>query len=368
MQTTKQVNLALQGGGAHGAFTWGVLDRLLEDGRIGIEGLCGTSAGAMNAVVLAYGHLHGGNDGAREALTRFWRKVSDTGTAYNSTWHLPWMLNPLLSRELYDTLLFQMFESMSRLVSPYQCNPLNINPLRRILDTCVDFEALQRSSRIKLFISTTNVHTGQVRVFHSHEVSLDAVMASACLPFLFQAVAIDGEHYWDGGYMGNPPLFPLCYHTRSPDVIVVHINPIVREQVPTSASDIMNRLNEISFNSSLLREFRAMAFVARLIEEDWLKDEYKGRLKQMYVHSIRADKALADASVASKFSLDWSFLTRLRDRGRATAAAWLEQHFASINHRSTVDLRAEFLDPYTLQWEDGQAPHLELQPVAERAA
>ncbi len=181
-------------------------------------------------------------------------------------------------------------------------------------------------------------------------------------------VEIEGEYYWDGGYMGNPPLFPLCYHTESQDVIVVHINPIVRDQVPTTASEIMNRLNEISFNSSLLREFRAIAFVTKLIEEDWLKEEYRGRLKQVFIHSIRADNALADAGAASKFTLDWPFLTALRDKGRATATAWLEQHVASLNQRSTVDLSAEFLDSHTLFWENEHVSHLEQQYAVELAA
>ncbi len=349
--TAKRVNLALQGGGAHGAFTWGVLDRLLEDGRIDIEGISGTSAGALNATVLAYGHTRGGNDGAREALHSFWQAVSDISTIASSVRRSRWPVFPSVGWHIHDTLIFNWFETMTRLVSPYQFNPLNINPLRQILERHVDFESLRRNGDIKLFVSTTNVRTGQLRVFHTHELTLDAVMASACIPFIFQAVEIDHEYYWDGGYMGNPPLFPLCYHTESRDVIVVHINPIVRDKLPTDAAEIMNRINEISFNSSLLREFRAMAFVTKLIEEGWLKDEYKGRLKQIFVHSIRADQALTDVSVASKFSLDWSFLTALRDRGRVTAAAWLEQHFASVNHRSTVDLRAEFLDQHTLFWE-----------------
>jgi NTE family protein len=353
--TTKRINIALQGGGAHGAFTWGVLDTLLEDGRIEIEGISGTSAGALNATVLAYGHMRGGNDGAREALHSFWRTVSDISIPAMPLQSLGWTMSPFFGRHMHDTLIFNWFETLTRVVSPYYLNPLNVNPLRQIVERCVDFEALRRNGDIKLFVSSTNVRTGRVRVFHPHELTLDAVMASACLPFVFQAVAIDGEYYWDGGYTGNPPLFPLCYHTESRDVIVAHINPIVRDELPIDATDIMNRINEISFNSSLLREFRVMAFVNRLIEEGWLKDEYKGRIKQIFVHSIRADQALIDASVASKFNLEWSFLTALRDRGRATAAAWLKQHFANVNRRSTVDLRAEFLDQQPFFWEGSHA-------------
>jgi NTE family protein len=361
MNMVKRVNIALQGGGAHGAFTWGVLDKLLEDGRIDIEGISGTSAGALNAAVMAYGHMRDGNDGAREALHSFWRAVSNVGSPAQ---RMPWAMLPMIGWQMQNTMTFNWFETMTRLVSPYQFNPFNINPLRQILEQSIDFPALRRNADIKLFVSTTNVRTGQLRVFHTHEISLDALMASACLPFVFQAVTVDGEDYWDGGYMGNPPLFPLIYHTDSRDVIVVHINPIARDELPTSATDIMNRINEISFNSSLLREFRAMAFVTKLIEEGWLKDEYQARLKPIFVHSIRADHALADASVASKFNLEWSFLTALRDRGRQTAAAGLAEHAPSINHRSTVDLRAEFLDQHTLFWENRRSAQLDLQPLA----
>jgi len=305
--------------------------------------------------VLAYGHMRGSNDGAREALHSFWRAVSDTSMITSSVRRLPWPMFPFVGWHMQDTLNYNWFETMTRFVSPYQFNPLNVNPLRQIIERRVDFESLRRNGDIKLFVSATNVRTGQLRIFHTHELTLDAVMASACLPFVFQAVAVDGEYYWDGGYMGNPPLFPLFYHSDSRDVIVIHTNPIVRDKLPTDAADIMNRINEISFNSSLLREFRAVTFVNKLIEEGWLKDEYKGRLKQIFVHSIRADQALTDVSVASKFSLEWSFLTALRDRGRVSAAAWLEQHFASVNRQSTVDLRAEFLDQHTLFWEDSDS-------------
>lgn len=326
---TKRVNLALQGGGAHGAFGWGVLDKLAEDARLDIEGLSATSAGAMNAVVYAYGRTTGGPDGAREALEKFWRAISAAGALYSPAQSLPWA--------------YPVFQAVTHALSPYQFNPLGFNPLRDVLAKSVDFDAVHACTCVELFISATSVRTGQPKIFRNREVTLDAVMASACLPFLFQAVEIDGEPYWDGGYMGNPALYPLIYHTQCRDIVVVHINPIVRERLPTTADEIENRLNEITFNSSLLREMRAISFVHKLIEEGWLKDEHRGRLKNVLVHSIRADEAMRGFSVASKFNTDWRFLCDLRERGRAAAAKWLEENFAHLGHHSTVDLRSEYL-------------------------
>src|SRR5690349_14419574 len=259
----KAINLALQGGGAHGAFTWGVLDRLLEDERLAIDGISACSAGAMNAAVLAYGYAVGGREGARDSLAGFWRRISEAALTS------PLQPSPL-DRVLGDHSLrhspaFVAFDMLTRLFSPYDYNPLGLNPLRDVLRRCVDFEVLAKAAcPIKVFLSATNVRTGKVRVFERREVTVDAVLASACLPFLFQAVEIDGEAYWDGGYMGNPALFPLIYNCESADILVVHINPLERADVPRSATDIMNRINEISFNSSLMREMRAIAFVSRL--------------------------------------------------------------------------------------------------------
>lgn len=319
----KRVNLALQGGGAHGAFGWGVLDRLAEDGRLEVEGLSAASAGSVNAVVYAQGIMSGGNDGAREALEKFWRAISDAGTPYAPA-----------------TMILQ---SLTGVFSPYQFNPFNINPLREVLERNVDMEAVQACDRVELFICATNVRNGQPRIFSTRELTLDMVLASACVPSMFQAVGVEGEHFWDGGYMGNPPLYPLIYNTRSRDIVIVHINPIVRPQLPTTAHEIQNRLNEITFNSSLIRELRAIAFVTKLIDEGWLKDEYKDKLKRVLIHSIRSDGVMCDLSVASKLDTNWEFLCELRDRGRAAAAAWLEQAYEHIGERSTVDLRAEFL-------------------------
>jgi NTE family protein len=240
-----------------------------------------------------------------------------------------------------------MFDMMTRVYSPYQFNPFNLNPLRRILEAAVDFDALHDCQSTKLFLSTTNVRTGKVRVFRTEEITADVVMASACLPFLFHAVKIGEDHYWDGGYMGNPALFPLFYHTGSRDVLVIHINPIERDEVPVRSADILNRLNEITFNASLLKEMRAIAFVTKLIEEDWIKEEHRHKLKHLIMHSIRADGVLCDLSVASKFNTDWHFLLYLRDLGRDIAGQWLEENFESIGSRSTVNVRSEFLEAGT---------------------
>ena len=343
----KVIDLAIQGGGAHGAYAWGVIDRLLEDGRIKIEGVSGTSAGSMNAVVFAYGNMIGGRGGAREALYNFWKRTSDAGAIYSPLRQTPWeyfssRVNKDWNRD--SSVAYQMFDMMTRVFSPYQFNPFNFNPLRHILQQSVDFERLKQCRTTKLFISTTNVRSGKVRVFNTEEVTADVVLASACLPQLFQAVQIGEDHYWDGGYMGNPALYPLFYHTDTQDVLVIHINPIERDELPTNSSDILNRLNEITFNTSLLKEMRAIAFVNKLIEDDWLKEEHKGKLKHILMHSIRADSVLCDLSVASKFNTDWQFLLYLRDLGRDTAGEWLDVHFNSIGHRSTVDLRTEFLN------------------------
>ncbi|MBL0125294.1 MAG: patatin-like phospholipase family protein [Betaproteobacteria bacterium] len=341
--TTKTINLALQGGGAHGAFAWGVLDYLLEDGRLIFDGISGTSAGSMNAVVLAYGLHIGDGPGARTALENFWKAVSVAGQKYSVVRAWPW------ERHMGDWnndngVLFQIFKAMTNTFSPYQLNPSNFNPLRDLLNEQVDFAELNTCTKTKLFLSATNVQTGNVRIFGTKEITADAVMASACLPFLYQAVEIDGHSYWDGGYMGNPALFPLFYETDTRDVLIVHINPIVRDSTPTTPHEIDDRVNEISFNSSLIKEFRAIAFVQKLLDEGWLKDEYRDQMKYVLIHSLRADNVLADLSSASKLCTEWGFLTALRDRGREAAKQWLDQHYDDVGVRQTVDLRAEFLN------------------------
>ena len=339
----RTVNLALQGGGAHGAFTWGVLDRLLEDPRIAFEGLSGTSAGSVNAVVLAYGMMRGGRDGARQALANLWEGVAAIGTLASPVQRAPWEFL-LTGWNVGLSPSYQAFRALTGAFSPYQLNPGNVNPLRALLESQVDFDALHACRQVKLFLSATQVRTGKIRVFRTHEVTSDVVLASACLPQFFQAVEVDGEPYWDGGYTGNPALFPFFYECESRDVVIVHVNPIVRETVPVLPDEIANRVNEITFNSALLSELRAIAFVQKLVADGWLTASRRSELRYIRVHAIRADRALADLSESSKFSLDRAFLDLLRDRGRDVAAAWLDGNAAALGRRSSVDIRSDYLD------------------------
>ncbi|HTZ81421.1 MAG TPA: patatin-like phospholipase family protein [Stellaceae bacterium] len=335
----KTLNLALQGGGAHGAFTWGVLDRLAEDERIVVDGISATSAGAMNAVVFTYGWSQGGREGARQALADFWRRIGHA--AMLGPLQPSWLDRVTHNHSLEFSPAFLALDLISRLFSPYQFNPLNQNPLRDVLEASVDFEALRRADcPIKLFLSATNVRSGKVKVFERQEICPDRTLASACLPFLFQAVEIDGEHYWDGGYMGNPALFPLIYNCESRDIVVVHINPLHREKLPRTATEIMNRINEISFNSSLMREMRAISFVTRLIEEGRVNGD---GLRHLLIHSISAEEEMGRLGVASKLNGDWEFLTHLHDIGREHADRWLTENFDRLGVESTVDIRQQYL-------------------------
>ena len=337
MAAPKPVNLALQGGGAHGAFTWGVLDRLLEDGRLEIVAVSGTSAGAMNAVVLAQGLHQGGPRGARAALERFWREVSLAARA-----------SPI-QRSALDVLVgnwsldrnpaYIAADLMSRVVSPYEINPLGLNPLRDLLARTVDFDEVRACSDLAVHISATDVETGRVKVFNRPELTLDMVMASACLPTLYHAVEIDGRHYWDGGFMGNPVIHPFYDHSPSDDVIIVQINPVVRPGVPRTAREITNRINEISFNSSLLRDLRAIDFVHRLLEDGRLPP---GSYRQVRVHMIEDRKRLRPLGASSKLNAEWRFLRHLFDIGRAAADRWLAAHLAQVGHAGTLDLRQMF--------------------------
>jgi len=336
----KTVNRALQGGGSHGAFAWGVLNRLLEDERIEFEGITATSAGAMNATVTAHGLAIGGREGAKRTLAEFWHRIS---RAAASSVLQPSIFDRMMNnRTLENSPAFVFFDMMTRLFSPYQFNPFNFNPLRDVLEATVDFDRLRKENPVKLFLCATNIRSGKVKIFRNHEITASAVLASGCLPFIFQAVEIDGEAYWDGGYMGNPALYPLIYHCRSADVVIVHINPICREEIPRSAAHILNRLNEISFNSSLMREMRAIAFVTKLIDSGGIVDKDK-MLKQVLVHSIEAETFMRDLSVSSKLNADWEFLTRLRDVGRERADQWLAANFDLLGVNSSVDIQDRYL-------------------------
>ena len=332
----KPINIALQGGGSHGAFSWGVLDALLEDGRLDIAAISGTSAGAMNAVALADGWSRGGRDGARERLESFWRAVGSVGR-FSPVQRMPWdVLWGNWSVE--NSPGFQWFDAVSRAISPYVANPFGSNPLRDVVKRQIDFERVHSASGPMVFISATNVETGQLRVFEKREVTLDAVMASACLPQLFKAVEIDGVPYWDGGYGGNPALYPFFYASPVEDVLLVQINPIVRREIPVMARDILNRVNEITFNSSLLRELRAISFVTRLIDDGKLDANEYMRVR---MHRISADECCEPLSASSKMNADWEFLTHLRDQGRSATATWLAESYEAIGERDTLDLARE---------------------------
>lgn len=336
-QEIKRINLALQGGGSHGAFTWGVLDGLLEDPRVEFDSISGTSAGAMNAVVMAAGWAENGRQGARDKLDRFWHGIADVGR-----------FSPI-QRTAIDRLLgnwridnspgFLAMDFIGRYLSPYQTNPLNLNPLRDVLSDLVDPDTA-RQSGIDLFISATNVRTGKIRVFENGDLSIDAVMASACLPFMFKAVEIDGDHYYDGGYMGNPALYPLIYNSDCRDIVIVQINPLYRERVPTDARGILDRVNEISFNSTLMREMRAIHFVNRLIAAGKLDPE---AYRITRIHMIAAPDEMEDMHASSKLNAEPAFLHHLRDIGRAAAASWLEDSFGCVGEQSSVNVRDTFL-------------------------
>jgi NTE family protein len=339
----KTINLALQGGGSHGAFTWGVLDRLLEEERLWIEGISGTSAGALNAAVLAQGFVkRGGREGARIELDYFWTRISEL-TRFSP-----------VHRSAFDHVLGNWnidgspgalwLDFVERLFSPYQLTPMNINPLRDLLADHLDIAAIQACDQLKLFVCATNVETGHARVFMRHEVTIEALLASACLPFTFQAVEIDGVPHWDGGYMGNPVIFPLIYYCDSRDVALVQINPLVRKGTPRSAPEIANRLNEISFNSALIAEMRAIAFVQRLVEGKHLRGKAMARLKHMHIHMIGNEEKMRELGVTSKMNADLDFLLYLKELGRTTAEDWLKANWGAIGERSSLDIRATFLD------------------------
>ena len=325
------IDLALQGGGSHGAFTWGVLDRLLEESRLRIAGISGTSAGAMNAAVLADGWTDGGAEGARAALERFWQRVS-RAAAFSPLQRSP--IDRLMGRWTLDTSPAYVFmDLISRVLSPYALNPLDFNPLRQILAECVDCDRLAHSP-IKLFITATSVRTGRGRIFRNAEITADVLLASACLPTMFRAVEIDGESYWDGGYTGNPTITPLVRETDAHDSILVQINPRERPEAPRTAPDILNRLNEISFNSPLMKELRMIALLRQVA------DPGKGegaRWAQMRTHRIMTD-ILAQFGASSKLNAEWEFVAMLRNEGRRAASEFLDLNGKHLGKRSSADL------------------------------
>ncbi|WP_299843866.1 patatin-like phospholipase family protein [uncultured Roseovarius sp.] len=339
MAEVKRINLALQGGGAHGAFTWGVLDRLLEDERIEIAGISGTSAGALNGAALKAGWLLNGREGARENLDWLWRQIGAVQDMRMPVWMSGFLPTPgLVSDAMQFSFPFTFADTVSRIVSPYAYGPFYSNPLQRIVDQ-FNYDQICANDGPAFCVCATNVHSGKIRVFTGDEINTDSLLASACLPTLFQAVEIEGDHYWDGGYTGNPALFPLFAPALPADIVIVNINPLERAEVPMAAHEIQNRINEISFNSSLLRELRAINFVQRLIAEGTVDE---GAMKRVLVHMIADDDLMRELSVATKLFPNPYLLKRLKEAGRAAADTFLENHFVLLNNVSSTNLEEMF--------------------------
>jgi NTE family protein len=339
------VDLALQGGGSHGAFTWGVLDRLLDEPWLDIGGVSGTSAGAMNAGVLATGFARGGRAGAQQALRAFWLAVSGHGGCFgHATPATPWAApgaGGMAAFNLDAHPAYAWFGQFLKLFSPYQFNPFDINPLRELVEEHIDEDAM-RHGPLKLFVTATSVRTGQPRVFDGADLSHQAVLASACLPQVFRAVHIDDEPYWDGGYSGNPAIWPLVYRTEPMDIVLVKINPLVHADLPDTPSEIADRVNQITFNAGLVSEMRAIAFVQRLVAQGQVDP---GRYKSLRLHMVADDAGLAPLQGSSKMNTDRRFLEALHALGHASASRWLQAHEADLGVRSTLDIAATFLAP-----------------------
>jgi NTE family protein len=339
----KSVSLALQGGGSHGAFTWGVLDGLLEDGRLQLDGISGASAGAMNAVVLGHGFAQHPDDplaaraAARQSLANFWQKIAQMGEAskLQRGWMEMWLSGWRASG---------MVPAASAL-SPAQLNPLDLNPLRELLSDCVDFKHLAHANAPHLYVCATHVNTGKAEIFSGKRLTEAAVMASACLPMLFRAVEIEGQHYWDGGFSGNPALHPLIYRCKASDIVLIQINPVERNAVPESGSDILDRINELTFNASLLAQMRAIDLVNRLIEKAYLPVE---RYRTVRLHRIDGGEALEAYPASSKSSADGQLIEALFELGRQCSQRWLKKHFDEVGVRSSINISKDYLDDMRL--------------------
>jgi NTE family protein len=335
MAERKELTLALQGGGAHGAFTWGVLDRLLEEEDIVFTAISGTSAGAMNAVVMAEGLLEGDRAHARAQLDQFWMGMADASERLSPFGKTFWP-QFLAGMGMQQNLMFEGAMALTRIFSPYDFNPLDYNPLRDALNDLIDWERVRRQRRIKLFINTTHVATGGLRCWREHELTVDMVLASACLPTLFQTPLIDGEGYWDGGYIANPAIEPMVRATGTLDSLIVQLNPIVRHELPRRAPEILDRLNEICFNASLVTELRFIAERNRLIDAGELTSDQH---RKIHLHMIHGDKALEEFPAISKLLAERGFLTRLKALGRETADRWLAEHGNKVGKRSSFNYR-----------------------------
>jgi len=333
----KKIALALQGGGTHGAFTWGILDALLADGRFEIEGLSGTSAGGMNAVALAQGYLKGGNEGARQEMHRFWKAVADIGLLNmnfrpfsENMPHGPVGIDPL-----------RMFSSlMQNVLSPYQTNPFNVNILRDLVEEFFDFELLQSAKNIKLFLCATHVNTGKLKLFTLDTLTSQKMLASACLPFLFHAVEVDGENYWDGGFVGNPAIYPLIYACETPDIMIIQLTVMNRKRLPITAEEVIERHKEITYNACLMREMRTIDFVTELIEKGVINDP---NMKRLNIHLLRNEELFSSIDLSSALNTNWQFLEYLFKEGQKSGTEWIAKNYHHVGVRHSTNLHKEFV-------------------------
>ncbi|MDR1910575.1 MAG: patatin-like phospholipase family protein [Holosporales bacterium] len=334
----KAISIAMQGGGAHGAFTWGVLDRLLEDGRFIIEGITGASAGAMNAAGTIQGLLEGGNEGARRVLRSYWTALIESGkTSALKPGPVDQMLNKFT---MQNTPAFIMFDLMLKFLSPYQYNPMGLDPLKDLIMKVFDFEKIRKNKEYKLFMSATHVYTGKIKVFKTEEFCPEALLATACLPTIHAAVMVNGEYYWDGGFIGNPVIYPLVYECETPDILVIKLNPTHRNRLPTTSGEISDRLNEITNNTSILREMRSIHFITKLIDEGLIDPT---RIKKLHMHLIQDEAAFQDLGWSSKLNTDKKFVDYLFAAGYKAADKWISENFKKIGVESTMPMDDLFM-------------------------
>jgi NTE family protein len=336
VQSKKKICFALQGGGTYGAFNWGILDKFLEDERFEIDAISATSAGSVNAVLLAYGLEAGNAETAREILRDFWYTFSKYGYLISPVKQsLPF---EFFNIDITAQASAMWFDAVTRTFSPYVLNPFNINPIRSLLEEKIDFSILQKAKKIKVFLCATNVKTGRLKIFSKKELSIDTVMASTCLPNIMQAVKVEKDYYWDGGYLANPAIFPLIYNSAIDDIIILHNSPIKRDILPYTSAEIANRQNEISFNSSLMRELRAVAFITKLIDEGHIKKSSQKMIRRKYIHLVDSDEVMTQFNIAFKFNINWDLLKNLYQFGREVATQWINENYAQIGKQSTIDL------------------------------
>jgi NTE family protein len=330
----KKIDLALQGGGAHGAFTWGIIDRLLDENGLELDGFCGTSAGAMNAVCTSYGTMIGGREGAKKTLEKFWKEVSKVGQTSPLQ---PSFYDKATSKGNMDySPGYKFFSFLSENLSPYQYDTGAVNPLEKILNDVIDFETCHKQAPPKLFVCATNVRTCEARIFGPKEITTKAILASACLPYMYKAVEIDGEAYWDGGYMGNPPIAPLIEFTEDTnDILIVQVNPIRIKSTPKTIEEIKDRVNEISFNSSLVAEIKQVMFHQELLDKGI---DLGGKLKRTRLHNISADDFLHDLNLSSKLNTNWDYLVYLKELGRKAGEDWLQKNLEHVGEKSTFQM------------------------------